>query len=625
MENLRNFLKGWVGKVLLALFLLPLAITGFDSIVRSTQNPNEAVKVGQQSIDNQVLQNNINQTRQSLLAQLNGDASLINETSLHDRVLQGLIDRYLILDSSNQLGFSVSDTLITQLLATDPDFAGADGKFSNEIFSNYLRQRGLTKEQLFDLLRQDLVVANFSSGIVNTAIYPSQAVDNLISLQSESRPLWIARLNWRDFLDKVQVNETEISSYYQKNQSNLKSSEMVDVSYIELDKNAITIDIPTDKEIDEQYQQYLVKSNNQTEYEVAMILVNGENAENTLNDLKKQLDTGADFATLAKQHSQDVGSKDNGGNIGTLEVGMFPQDFQKIVDSVKGLQEGQVTNPIQTSYGYHLFKLVKVHGANPPSLESVKPLLVDEINKQKRENQYQELIGKINNDAVAGASIDEIASRYHLSTKVIKDYPKTNNTTAINQPAIINAVFDKLALQEGSVSVGTELNQKTVWTQSSNYRTVKNLDQKEATPLIQTKLTEEKAKALALQEAQNLVKQINDSNSFKNLGVNFQELGETTRQNPLLLAEERSIAFSQNAEASKVVAVAQANSQGASVIVGGTINKNALPITDDIRQQTANMVRDNIGQSQFEDYLDYLRSTTEIVINPQFKQATTVH
>lgn len=617
MESLRNFLKGWAGKTLLVLFLLPLAITGFESIIRGTQNPNEAVKVGNQSIDNQSLQNSINQARQTFLAQANGDTSLINETALHDRVLQNLIDRYLVLNTSNQLGFSVSDTVITQLLATDPNFAGADGKFSNEIFSNYLRQRGITKEQLFDIFRQDLVVSGFSSGIINTAIYPSQAVDSLISLQSESRPLWIVRLDWKNFVDKVQLNDNEIQTYYQKNQANLKSKEMVDVSYVELDKQSLTIEAPTDKELEEQYQTYLTNSNSQTEYEVAMILMTGDNAETQLNELKKQLDSGADFATLAKQHSEDSSSKENGGNIGTLESGMFPNDFQKIVDNIKTLSEGQITSPIQTQYGQHLFQLVKVHNATPPTLESVKPMLVETINKEKRESSYQDLISKINNDAVAGSSLQEIATRYHLTVKTVKDYPKTENTTVINQPAIINTVFDKLVLQEGSVSVGTELNNRTVWTQSSNHRVVKNLDQNEAKPVISTKLMEEKAKALALQHAQEIANKVNESNSLKNLGIEFQEIGETTRQNPLLLAEERSIAFSKNADKDKIVAVAQGNANGASVIVGGMINKNALPINDDIRKQTAGMVRDNIGQSQFEDYLAYLRDTTEIVIKSQ--------
>ncbi|MBR7514055.1 peptidylprolyl isomerase, partial [Mycobacterium tuberculosis] len=66
-------------------------------------------------------------------------------------------------------------------------------------------------------------------------------------------------------------------------------------------------------------------SNNQTEYELAMILMNGAQAQATLTSLKSKLDANqADFAALAKQYSQDEGSKNDGGNIGPITQSMFP-------------------------------------------------------------------------------------------------------------------------------------------------------------------------------------------------------------------------------------------------------------------------------------------------------------
>ena len=87
-------------------------------------------------------------------------------------------------------------------------------------------------------------------------------------MQSESRPVQVLRLDWHSFAPQVQVTPQEIASYYQKNQAALKSSDMVDLTYLELNKNALPVAAPTAQELQQQYQNYLKNSNNQTEYEL---------------------------------------------------------------------------------------------------------------------------------------------------------------------------------------------------------------------------------------------------------------------------------------------------------------------------------------------------------------------
>ena len=618
MESLRNFLKGWMGKALLILFLLPLAITGFESIVRSGDDPSAVAKVADLNVDNASLQNMINQRREALLEQVKGDASLLNSDKLREQMLHNLIDRYLIINQANQLGFTVSDATITQMLMTEKTFQDASGKFSNELFANYLSSRGMTKEQLFDSVRQDLLVSAYSRGIINTGIFAQGSVDKLITMQSESRPVQVLRLDWHNFVSQVQLSPQDITSYYQKNQATLKSSEMVDLNYLELDKNALPVAAPTAQELQQQYQTYLKNNNNQTEYELAMILMNGGQAQATLTSLKTKLDANqADFAALAKQYSQDEGSKNDGGNIGPITQSMFPNDYDTIMAAVKSLKVGQVTNPIKTNYGYHLFKLVKINGQTPPTLESLTPVLTEQVATQKREAAYQDLIGKINNDAVAGANITELSNRYKLPAKTIKNYGKTDNSSVLSQPAIIAAAFEPLAIQEGSVSVGIDVSDKVVWVQSSNHRASKLMSQAEAQPVITAKLTEQKAKALAVTQANAIAAKVKQANSISAAGMPFQDLGVITRQDSKLQDDERGVAFGQPAVNNQLAVMAQPTAAGASVIVGGNITNDNSQLTPQVKQQTAQILRENIGQSQFEDYLAYLRSITKVTIKPQ--------
>lgn len=615
MEGLRQFLKSWMGKVLLILCLAPLVVLGLESYFSTQVNPNEIVKVDDTSIDTSTYQNIFNDRRQILVQQVS-DASAINENVLKKQVLQSLIDRALIENQINKLGMTISDEVITEMLKKEPAFLDSNGKFSNDLFANFLQSRRMTKEQLFQSLRTQMTLAELNSNIVKTAVYPMTAINNIIDLQSETRPLWIARLKWQPFASQVTISEKEIQDYYNQHQKELKSQEMVDINYIEVNKNQINVPAPTAEEIQQQYQAYLTSQKNQQQHEVAMILMSDEKAQTTLENLKNQLDTKkADFATLAKQYSEDEGSKNSGGNIGSLTPEMFPNDYENVITAVKALKEGEVSAPIKTQYGYHLFKLMKISGDTPASLDSMKDSLTEKALAHKKEVAYQDLVKKINDLAVDGSTIADIASQENLSAKTLKNYPKTDNNTTLNQPAVINAAFDEFALQDNSVSVGIELADKTVWVQANNFRPVKNLSLSEATEQIRQTLTEEKAKDLALAQAKTIANQVQQKNSV-NVSADFVELGKVGRQMPILSPEERSVAFSQPATADKLAVMTQKTSEGASVIVGGVIEKTSIAqLTDEQKKQTARMIRENIGQSHFEDYLAYLRSQAKIKVN----------
>lgn len=618
MERLREFLQGWVGKSLLVLFMLPLAVTGVESIRHSGDDPNAVAKVGELNVPQSALQNAINQRRQSLLAQVGGDTSLINDEILRKQTLESMIDRYLIANQSQNLGFSVSDAAITQMLATEPTFLDESGQFSQERFASFLQQQGMSKEQLFDTLRQDMTLSTFSRGVINTAVYPLTGVDKLLSQQTQLRPVWVARVPWQPFAAQVQVSDAQINQYYQQHRDQLNSDDAVDLAYVMLDKNALPAPAPSEAQVQAAYQQYIANNPNAPEYDVSMILINDPNAQATLNQLKAQLDNKqADFAALAKQYSQDEGSKNNGGNIGTISQAMFPKDYAAVLAAVKGLQVGQVSAPVKTQYGYQLFKLNNISGDAPPDLATMRPTLIAQLQAQAQDAQYQDLISKINNDAVAGVGVAELAKRYRLSAHTLPNY-QTTNAQGLNQPAVMTAAFDPqlrgAANGAGHVSTGIDLKDRTVWVQPNNYRAAHAMTLAEARPMIKQKLVQQQAQALALARAKQIAAAVQQKNSVEGVGVEFSHLGDINRQNPALSDAERASAFSVPARADKLAVTTQATPTGASVLVGGVIHQDASAIDAASKRQAANMVRDAIGQSQFEDYLAYLRAHTDVTI-----------
>jgi peptidyl-prolyl cis-trans isomerase C len=109
-----------------------------------------------------------------------------------------------------------------------------------------------------------------------------------------------------------------------------------------------------------------------TEYHAAHILVTDEAKA---KELKAQIDGGADFGDLAKANSTD-GSAANGGDLGWFGLGMMVKPFE---DAVVSLQPGQVSDPVQTQFGWHLVRLIETREAAKPTIEEVRAELAAEI------------------------------------------------------------------------------------------------------------------------------------------------------------------------------------------------------------------------------------------------------
>lgn len=614
MDKLRDFLKSWPGRILLILCLSPLALLGVESYFGGGVDPNQVAQVGEASVGLSEYQTAVNNRRTELLEQVD-DASLLNEDVLHEQVLKGLIDRTLLEQQAGKLGMTVSDDTINRLLRQEEIFKDAEGNFSNDQFSNFLRQRGMTKNQLFAEFRNQLSLDQLNASIVGTAVYPMQAVSQLIDLQLESRNIWLHRFNWQDYQDQVKISKSDVQSYYDANKDKLKSAAMVDLAYIQLSPQTIQVDDVTKEDLQQQYEAYKQGLAIVDERKVSQILLTGDGAKARADKLKARLDKGESFAALAKAESDDP-SGETGGDIGRFNASVFGNDAAAVEKALEGLSVGDVTAPIKTSFGYQIFTVTEDNGSKIPSLESMRDELTAKAKEYKRQEIYADKVTSINDLAADGFSIEDIAQQENVTLKRLKDYRKENNKSVLSQPAVIKQAFDEFTIQDQAVTAGIEVGNGTVWVQPSNYRPTKTLALSAATPRITQTLRQQKATALALKDAKALAAKIKTPADISKQPVKFQALGEVNRQTTLLTEKERGLAFSQQAADNGVVAITSESEMGASLLVGDRIKtEQQSPLSDMQRAQTAAIIRDNLGQDQLQDYLDYLRMVYKVEIN----------
>ena len=614
MDKLRDFLKSWPGRILLILCLSPLALLGVESYFGGGVDPNQIAQVGEASVGLSEYQTAVNNRRSEILEQVD-DASLLNEDVLHEQVLKGLIDRTLLEQQAGKLGMTVSDDTINRLLREEDIFKDADGNFSNDQFANFLRQRGMTKNQLFAEFRNQLSLDQLNASIVGTAVYPMQAVSQLIDLQLESRNVWVHRFDWQDYADQVKLSKNDIQAYYDANKDTLKSAAMVNLAYIQLSPQTIKVDDVTTEELQQQYEAYKQGLAADDERRVSQILLTGDDAKARADKVKARLAKGESFAAVAKAESDDP-SGETGGDIGRFNPSVFGGDADAVEKALEGLSVGDVTAPIKTSFGYQIFTVTEDNGKKIPSLDSMRAELTAKAKEYKRQEIYADKVTSINDLAADGFSIEDIAQQENVTLKRIKDYRKENNKSVLSQPAVIKQAFDEFTIQDQAVTAGIEVGNGTVWVQPSNYRPTTTLSLSSATPRITQILRQQKATALALKEAKAVAAGIKTPADIAKQSVSLQSLGEINRQTTLLTDKERGLAFSKQAANDGVVALASETEAGATLLVGDRIKtEQQSPLSDMQRAQTASIIRDNLGQDQLQDYLDYLRMVYQVEIN----------
>ena len=614
MDKLRDFLKSWPGRILLILCLSPLALLGVESYFGGGVDPNQIAQVGDASVGLSEYQTAVNNRRTEVLEQVE-DASLLNEDVLHEQVLKGLVDRTLLEQQAGKLGMTVSDDTINRLLRQEEIFQDAEGNFSNDQFANFLRQRGMSKDQLFAEFRNQLSLDQLNASIVGTAVYPMQAVSQLIDLQLESRNVWIHRFNWQDYQSQVKLSKSDIQGYYDANKDTLKSAAMVDLAYIQLSPQTIKVDDITAEDLQQQYEAYKQSIAATDERKVSQILLTGTDAKARADKVKARLNKGEAFAALAKAESDDP-SGDTGGDIGRFNPSVFGNDADTVQKALEGLSVGDVTAPIKTSFGYQIFTVTEDNGKKTPSLESMRDDLTAKAKEYKRQEIYADKVTSINDLAADGFSIEDIAQQEGVTLKRLKDYRKENNKSVLSQPAVVKQAFDEFTIQDQAVTAGIEVGNGNVWVQPTNYRPTKTLTLANATPRITQILRQQKASALALKEAKAIAAGIKVPADIAKQSVSFQALGEVNRQTTRLTNKERGLAFSQQAAANGVSAIASETEMGVTLLVGDRIKtEQQSPLSDMQRAQTASIIRDNLGQDQLQDYLDYLRLVYPVEIN----------
>lgn len=102
-------------------------------------------------------------------------------------------------------------------------------------------------------------------------------------------------------------------------------------------------------------------------------------------EVKTQLQNGADFADLARENSQDPGSAEKGGDLGCLGKGETVPPFE---EAAFAADQGEIVGPVETEFGYHLIEVTEIREEQTQSLEEVEGQISSQLAATQQEEEF---------------------------------------------------------------------------------------------------------------------------------------------------------------------------------------------------------------------------------------------
>ncbi len=465
LQAFRERVMGWLGWVIIGLVIMTFALFGLGSYLQDKSRV-YAAKVNDVEITPRELQEAYQQQR-TRLQEMMGDAfdpALLDEKQIRKQALDSLISRELILQAARDNGLVISDALLAAQIHEVPAFQ-QDGKFSEQKYRDIIRSRGQSVSEFENEIRRSLLADQLLSGLAGTTFVTPGELNRAYSLQNQKRDFAYLIVSAKPFESTVEVSEEQIREYYQKHADDFMVPERVKLSYVRLtgEKLADSLDVD-EAELESFYEQRKasLKTKEQRRASHILISVPSDADEETVakaraeaEDIRAQLAAGADFAELAKKHSDDPGSAQKGGDLGFFSSGDMVPAFD---NTVFGMEEGDISDPVRTQFGFHIIKLTGIRGSKIPPLDEARDELVREMKQEKIDDLFYEQLERLTDLSYENSdSLDAAAEALGLEIHT-SDWIDANGGPGIGQyPKVRAAAFSEDVLEGGNNSEPIEV------------------------------------------------------------------------------------------------------------------------------------------------------------------------
>ena len=443
--------------ILLLIIFPSFAFLGIESYLRMSDKEPPVAKVAGQNITQRewdaAQARQIERFKQVFGEQFN--QNMFDSPEARQGVLENLLAQRAMSSHVVENNLTVSNDTLRNTIAEIPGLKNPDGQFDKQRYQQLLAAQGLTPEKFEAGLRHDLAVQQINAVVQGTAFSPKSVVARVSSLNQQAREVQELVLTLQSFRSQVKITDAMAEEYYKQHPAQFELPEIVKAEVVVFNPDVIEARIVvSDADIKAYYDQNLARYKTDEQRRASHILIAAgkdapaadkaaakAKAEKILAQLRKSPN---DFAKLAKENSQDPGSAERGGDLDFFGKGMMVKPFE---EAAYALKEGEISEVVQSDFGFHIIRLTALKAATTRPLSEVKANITDEIRRQQVGKKYSEMAEIFTNMVYEQPdSLKPVAEKLGLKIETISGltrkpttaYPKT---AAYNQPKFLSAIF----------------------------------------------------------------------------------------------------------------------------------------------------------------------------------------
>jgi peptidyl-prolyl cis-trans isomerase D len=380
------------------------------------------------------------------------------------QMIDQMVTERALYQQAQKLGYQVSDAEVAEAIRQMVPNLYPDGKFiGTQQYAALLAQQNMTIEQFENDLRRQIMIARLRDIALEGTIVTPAEIEAAFRKKAERIKVEYVKLTADKYKAESTPTVTEMQEYFKSNSSRYMVPEKRNLVVLIADQAKIEASVnPTDAELQKIYSQNQQAFQTPERVKVRHILIMTKDkpaadeaklkakAESLLQEVRK----GADFAKLAKENSEDPGSKDKGGEYVVQRNGQMVKEFE---DAAFTLKPGQ-SELVKTAYGYHVFQVVDHQAAGLRSFNEVK----DEIATQWKKQRVNDLLQRASDQAAAALKKDpthpeKVAADFNMQMVKVDGYTGGDIPEFGASPDFSQSVS---GLKKGEVSQAVAANNK---------------------------------------------------------------------------------------------------------------------------------------------------------------------
>lgn len=460
LQLLRGKKSGLFVKIALVLITIGFSFFGIEGYFVARTGTGVA-KIGDTEISQDEFRDRFNQYRQRMQQMMGpaADASFFEKPEVKRQMLDQLIDEQVLLAANDKLGITVPAERIRAEISSIPSFQN-DGKFDPEQYRAVLASQGMSPRGFEERVRQDIGMRELPTQIASTALVTDAEVDTYLRLHDQRRDFRFVRLARPATAKDGEVADSDIDAYYKAHPDEFKVPERVALDYIELDGTKLSVDLtPDEGTLRERYEKEKARfvSSEQRLASHILVKVEGKGAPADqkaalakAEEIEKEIKAGKDFAELARQDSADLGSRNQGGDLGWLDKGTTDEAFDSALFALK---KGEISAPVLGTDGYHIIELRDIRPGTTRGFDEVRQQLAKEYTDSERERVYAEKAGKLTDLTYQDpSSLEPAAKELGLTVQRTALFPRKGGEGIAANPAVAKAAFSDSVLVQNNNS-----------------------------------------------------------------------------------------------------------------------------------------------------------------------------